>query len=322
MAYSVKRIRNGKAEYITKRTGNLSWSDSMDSLGLEFSLTIPYSHFDKNFKVKLKVGDIIAVYSSKKEVFRGVITETPINGDEYKGYDFAWYLNKSETIMQFKKLAADKAIRQICKKYEVPIAELPKMPTAISKLYKDETVSDIMKDILSKVKKETGQGYRMEMRRGKLYVVKTGYIKIKPTYKDRTGKELSCTKACSISGQRSIEEMKNYIVVAGTNEDKKQIKAVAKSDKSIKKYGLLSVVETKDKLNAAKARNIAKNQLAKLNKVAVSFTAEMPGNNAIRPGRKIYFNRPEAGVKGWYKVKSCTHTVNNGMHWVSCEMEA
>lgn len=322
MDYKVKRIHNGKAEYITKKVGNLTWSDSMDSLGMEFSFSLPHSYFDKQFKGRLYNGDIIVIYNGKTEILRGVITQVPINGDDYSGYDFAWYLNKSETIIQFKKIAADKAIRKLCNKFDVPIAELPKMATSISKLYKDMVVSDILKDILKKVKNETGQGYRMEMNKGKLHIVKSGYIKVKPTYTDRTGRKIACSKAASITGSRSIEELRNQVIVAVTDEKKAQVKATAKSSSSIKKYGLLSAVETKDKLTAAKARNIAKNKLKELNRVAVEFTAEMPGNNAVRAGRKLYFDRPEVGVKGWYKVKSCTHTVNNGVHWMSCEMEA
>lgn len=321
MDYKVKWIHNGKAEYITKKVGNLTWKDSLDSLGMEFSFSVPFLRFDDQFKRRLYNGDTIVVYRKGKEFLRAVITHTPINGDEYSGYDFAWYLNKSETIYQAKKIAADKAIRQLCKRFDVPIGELPKMATLISKLYKDMTASDILKDILNKVKNETGQGYRMEMRKGKLNFVKTGYIKVKPVYTDKTGKRISCTKAAAISGDRSIEEMRNQVVVAGTDEKKAQVKATAKSSKSIKKYGLLQEVETKDKLTEAKARNIAKNKLKELNKEAVTFTAEMPGNNEVRAGRRLYFDRPEIGVKGWYKVKSCTHTINNDLHWMSCEME-
>lgn len=320
--YKVKWIHNGKAEYITKSVGNLTWKDSLDTLGMEFSFSMHHSFFDNQFKRRLYNGDTIVVYRKDKELLRGVITKVPINSDEYSGYDYAWYLNKSETIYQAKKIAADKAIKQLCKRFDVPIGELPKMATLISKMYKDMTVSDILIDILQKVKNETGQAYRMEMWKGKLNFVKTGYIKVKPVYTDKTGTKISCTKAAAITGERSIEELRNQIVVAGTDENKTQVKATAKSSTSIKKYGLLQAIETKDKLTAAKARNIAKNKLQELNKVAVTFTAEMPGNNEVRAGRKIYFDRPEVGLKGWYKVKASTHTINNGLHWMSCEMEA
>ena len=322
MEFKIVRVHNGAKETITKKVGSLSWTDSMDSLGVEFSFTFPYSYWDSQFKNKLQLGDLIIIKSGKKEITRGIITQTPINGDDYKGYDYALYLNKSEAIFQCKKIGASKAITQLLARYGVPIGEMPKLTTAINKLYKDVAVSEIIKSILSEVHDETGKSYRMEMTRGKFCIRRSGYIKIKPKYVDELGEKVSCTKACSVTGTRSIEDMRNQIIIAGTGDKKAQIKATVKDSKSIKKYGLLSQVETVEKTNQAKAKQKGKNLLKKLNKKTVSFTCEMPGSTIIRAGRKIYFNRPEAGIKGWYKVKSATHNVTEGIYTVSLEMEA
>lgn len=322
MEFKIVRVHNGVKETITKKVGSLSWTDSMDSLGVEFSFTFPYSYWDSQFKNKLQLGDLIIIKSGKKEITRGIITQTPINGDDYKGYDYAFYLNKSEAIFQCKKIGASKAITQLLARYGVPIGEMPKLTTAINKLYKDVAVSEIIKSILSEVHDETGKSYRMEMTRGKFCIRRSGYIKIKPKYVDELGEKVSCTKACSVTGTRSIEDMRNQIIIAGTGDKKAQIKATVKDSKSIKKYGLLSQVETVEKTNQAKAKQKGKNLLKKLNKKTVSFTCEMPGSTIIRAGRKIYFNRPEAGIKGWYKVKSATHNVTEGIYTVSLEMEA
>ena len=322
MEFKIVRVHNGVKETITKKVGSLSWTDSMDSLGVEFSFTFPYSYWDSQFKNKLQLGDLIIIKAGKKEITRGLITQTPINGDDYRGYDYAFYLNKSEAIFQCKKIGASKAITQLLARYSVPIGEMPKLTTAINKLYKDMTISDIIKSILSEVHDETGKSYRMEMTRGKFCIRRSGYIKIKPKYVDELGEKISCTKACSVTGTRSIEDMKNQIIIAGTGDKKAQIKATVKDSKSIKKYGLLSQVETVEKTNQAKAKQKGKNLLKKLNKKTVSFTCEMPGSTIIRAGRKIYFNRPEAGIKGWYKVKSATHNVTEGKYTVSLEMEA
>nr|DAM80985.1 MAG TPA: 43 kDa tail protein [Caudoviricetes sp.] len=322
MEFKIVRVHNGVKETITKKVGSLSWTDSMDSLGVEFSFTFPYSYWDSQFKNKLQLGDLIIIKSGQKEITRGIITQTPINGDDYRGYDYAFYLNKSEAIFQCKKIGASKAITQLLARYGVPIGEMPKLTTAISKLYKDVAVSEIIKSILSEVHDETGKSYRMEMTRGKFCIRRSGYIKIKPKYVDELGEKVSCTKACSVTGTRSIEDMRNQIIIAGTGDKKAQIKATVKDSKSIKKYGLLSQVETVEKTNQAKAKQKGKNLLKKLNKKTVSFTCEMPGSTIIRAGRKIYFNRPEAGIKGWYKVKSATHNVTEGIYTVSLEMEA
>lgn len=319
--YKVKRIHNGKSEYITAMVGNLQWSDSLDSLGMEFSFDIPHSYWDDQFKERLYNGDTIVIYRDSTELLRGIITNVPINGATYSGYDYAFYLNKSKTVIQFNKISASTAIRKLCDRYNVPIGEMPKLSTSINKVYKGQTVSDILLDILEQVKNETGQEYRMEMWKGKLSIIKSGEIKVKPTYTPIGGSEVSCTKSAEITGTRNSEELKNKIIVAGSGEDQMQIKATAKSEASIKKYGLLSDVETREKLDDAKARNIAKNKLKELNKVSISFTAEMVGNISVRSGRALYFDRPEVGIKGWFKVKSCVHTINNHQHRMSCEME-
>lgn len=322
MEFKIVRVHNGTKETITKKVGSLSWTDSMDSLGVEFSFIFPYSYWDSQFKNKLQLGDLIIIKAGKKEITRGIITQAPINGDDYRGYDYAFYLNKSEAIFQCKKIGASKAITQLLARYGVPIGEMPKLTTAINKLYKDMTISDIIKSILSEVHDETGKSYRMEMTRGKFCIRRSGYIKIKPKYVDELGEKVPCTKACSITGTRSIEDMRNQIIIAGTGDKKAQIKATVKDSKSIKKYGLLSQVETVEKTNQAKAKQKGKNLLKKLNKKTVLFTCEMPGSTIIRAGRKIYFDRPEAGIKGWYKVKSATHNVSEGKYTVSLEMEA
>lgn len=306
---------NGKTRDITSETGNLTWSDSEDALGVEFS-------FD--CKKGIYCGDIVTLKSGKTEIFRGIITAVGFSDGktrQVKGHDFAWYLNKSECIVQFKKIAADKAIKQLCSRYNVPIGSIASMKTSIKKIYKDQLVYDVILDILKQVRKETGHGYRVEMRKGKLYVVKKGSIKIEPYYTDAAGRKVLSYKTCSINGERSIEEMKNEIIVAGSGEKAKQIKAVVKSSASIKKYGLLSQVETGEKLTEAKARNTGKNKLKQLNKIETSFTAEMLGGITVQASRLIYFNRPEASIKGWYKVRSCTHSFSGNIHSVSCEME-
>lgn len=308
---------NGK----TIEVGNVEWSDSLDSLGTDFSFDYAYGSFDSQFKDQLKNGDIITMFNGNDEIMRGIITTIPIGDSNYSGHDFAFYLNKSECVIQFKKIAADKAIKQLLARFDVPIGSICAMPTNIKKVYKDQIVGDVIVDILKQVRHETGKHHRIEMKKGKFYISEYNTIKIKPYYIDELGKKVSCTKSAKISGTRSIEDLKNQITVCGNGEKATQIKSIAKSSSSIKKYGLLSEVVTKENVTTSKAKNTAKNELAEMNKVATSFTAEMHGSFAIKSGRLIYFDRPEVKVKGWYKVKSCTHAYNNLTHWISCEME-
>ena len=321
MEFTVKRYHEKKWSDISGRVGNLSWNDDLDALGDEFNFTFAQSIYDSNFKSSLTLGDMVKIKSDNNEVLRGIITETPINGTSYKGYDFAFYLNKSEVVIQFKGIAADKAIEQLLKRYDIPHEPIPKMSTSIKKVYKDVTVSDVLLDILKKHRQESKKSYKMEMYKGKLRFVDNLAKKIKPTYTDELGRKVLCTRAANITGTRSIAELRNKVVVSGNSDKSKQIKAIATASKSIEKYGLLTAVETVDKITTAKAKNKAKNILEDLNKVVVEFTAEMPGNHTVKSGRLLNFDIPELNIKGWYRVKSCTHTVTGSGYRMSCEME-
>lgn len=301
--------------------GDLSWKESEDSLGADFSFSCPFSPYDDEYNKLLKVGSVVVVYMGSKEILRGIITTANFDGS-YSGYDFCWYLNKSEEILQLKKVAADKAIKDLLKKYGVPAGNIPKLATSISKLYKDEVVSDILRDILKRVKHETGKGYRLEMNQGKLDIVEKGSIHIEPTYTDDLGSRKKITDTAEISGSRSIENLVNRVIVAGTDDSKKQIKATAEDSKSISKYGLITQVETEDNLNEAKARNKAEKILKENDKVTVSFAADMMGSADVKPCRRLYFENKAYGLKGWYKVVSCTHSISGGIYKVSAEMEA
>lgn len=315
MEFKLKLYHDGKAKDITASAGSVEWGDSLDSLGTDFSFTCrkgPYA------------GDHIVLFYGKTEIFRGIILDVGFSDGqtrEIKGRDFAFYLDKNETAIQFKKISAKQAIEKLCDRYEVPIGSIAKMNTSIKKVYKGETAYDIIMDILSQVEEETGDKHRVEMRKGKLYVVKNSSIKVEPYYINEAGKKVISAEVCGISGTRSIEEMKNKIVVAGSGEDSLQIKATVKDSKSIKKYGLLTKVETQDNLNESKARNIGKNKLKALNRIETNFTAKMQGGVNTQSGRLIYFNRPEVGVKGWYLIRSCRHQITNGKHTLTCEME-
>lgn len=314
---------DGKVEDITQRVGSVRWSDSTDQLGAEFSFSIPFSKWDENFKsLSIAPGSLFRLYNGSTLWFQGIITTTPVNDSEYSGYDLSWYLNQSTTTIQFKKIRADKAIKQLCSKFGVPVGTISTMKTTIKATYKDKTPADIIKSILKKAKAETGVSHRLEMKNGKLCITKLSRIEITPTYIDELGRRIPCVNTAEITGSRSIEEMKNSVTYTGKAKGKKKktVKVTAKSSLSIKKYGLISTVVSADNLTTAKARQRAKNKLKSLNKVTVTLDCRMRGSILIRPGRWIQFPKSGIGASGWFKVKSCTHEIVGDDYFVEMEM--
>ena len=163
---------DGKPRNITKIIKDLSWEDDIETLGTKLSFNSARNINDSNMAGYdvIESGDKVILYNGSMEIFRGIVTN--IDWGRYeKGitcFDYAFYLNQSKTVKQFKGIAASKAIAELCNRFSVPIGSIDTINTSITMIYKDKTVADIIQDILYHVLLETGNKYRLEMRLGKL----------------------------------------------------------------------------------------------------------------------------------------------------------
>jgi len=311
---------------ITQLCGDLAWNDSVDNLAMEFSLSFARNTADKyiaKFDI-VEAEDKLVIFNNDIEVFRGIITDVDwqLHSKQLKCMDYAFYLNKNDTIIQFRKINASKAIQQVCAKFNIKV-DVPALATSISKIYKDNTVSEIITDILTQVFEETGRKYFYEMYRDTLHIRAQGYTAIVVSVQTAVnGKEFSIADAIgNISKSESIAEKRNSILV--TSGDEKSVKVIgsAKDAESIKRAGLMQEVMSVDDKDKSKATNIAKNKLKELNKVTEELTIEVLGNDRVKCGRLIYIDVPEYKAKGKYLIKSSSHTYTNRIHKCSINIE-
>ncbi|QEK13730.1 hypothetical protein FQB35_15495 (plasmid) [Crassaminicella thermophila] len=308
----------GQQRNISSIIGTLSWFSSEDTLGVQLNFETPYSDVTK-------IGQMVVLRNNGKEIFRGIIVAEEINrkfSRSYIAFDYAFYLNKSKGIYQFNKIQASKAITQLLNDFNVPIGNIINIPTIINHIYYDKVISDIIKDILQQATNETGQKYRLEMREGKLYIEKQTDLVINATFKLASNlKENSITSAMSNpTRRRSIEDMKNSIMIVVNNKDSATLVGEAKDETSIKQYGLLQEVQTIDEKDIVQAKNIAQTLLKDLNKIFEDNSIECIGNDDVRAGRILEIIEPITGMNGQYRIISCTHNINNGIHKMSLDL--
>ncbi|OLS02236.1 XkdQ/YqbQ family protein [Tissierella creatinophila] len=317
MTYKLNLIKNnGFRKSLTPISGNLSWKDSIDTLGMELSFDI--ARRDD----KVEIGDKIIMYSNNKEIFRGIIVDlgTEIYTKSITAFDYAFYLNKSKTIVQFNKTRADNAIRTLCSKFNIPIGRIVGISTPIAKIYKDDTISDIIKDILDQATSTLGIKYRLEMREGKLFIERYTELIVKPIFKSLNLDVLK--NIGGISKSESISDMKNSILISSGDEKSSRVVATAKDNKNISKFGLLQDVESVDDKDIAKAKNIAKNKLKELNKIGEDISlGPLLGDDRVRAGRILELDNNLFGLKGKYLVKDCTHNYHNSIHTMNVTIE-
>ena len=289
---------------IIKYSNNLSWSNDIGTLATSLSFDSILDLAEGRSKIILKKDKII--------IFEGIVVSktNKENIHSYTAMDYAFYLNKNKYVMQFRNVYAKTALQQVCKKIGINNS-ITWLGTRINKLYYQETLSDIIKDILEQCYKEIGTNYIMEMQGKTLYINRLIDLKINST--------VLIEKDYRVS--RSMEDMQNRIIAV--NNDGK-IMADIKDTKNIKTYGeLADIISVEDK-NKSQAYNIARNELREKNKTKKELTF-----NTIDTGKGIYINcnrlirvnLGKYGVNGWYRIKSTQHHLNNNIHKIGITID-
>lgn len=320
MAHELWLIKGTTMTNITPLIGTLNWRGNVDELGDEISFDVAFNdvrHFPSN---PCDIGDMVVLKNGDYEITKAVIVEENKSGRSpigYTAFDFAFYLNKSNAVYQFKKLSADQCIRKVLGDFNVPIGRIASMSVKIDKIFNDVVVSDIIREIIEIVEQKQGTKYLMEMRQGKLYIEKQSDLTIKGTF-TLNGVIHDVTSAISNpSKKRSITDMVNSIQVV--SNDKVVLK---KSDTAmVNKYGVLQKVVTLDEKEKLSAAQVAQNELKALSKVVEETSVELLGDDRVRAGRLFQIEEPITGIKGTYLIKDVNHSISNGIHKMTLGLE-
>src|SRR5690606_15597533 len=150
---------------ITMMTGSINWRSNVDELGDEISFDLVTSprYFPRS---PVDLGDIVILKNGNEEITRAVVVDESKSEDavSHTAFDYAFYLNKSNAVYQFKKMRADECIKKICRDFNVPVGYIAPIPTIITKIYNDVLVSDIIRDILEAAERARKTKYLLEMR--------------------------------------------------------------------------------------------------------------------------------------------------------------
>lgn len=315
--HNINLIQNEKIINITKISGDISFTTSLDTLGASFDFSVARNFDDPNFSLveTIKCGQIIKFENEEKTLFAGIIVD--ITTDRFsksiKCLDFYFYLNKNKVIKQFNELDASSCIRSLLEEIDAKIGNIEPIATSISKIYKNSTIAEIIKDILETVNEELGKKYTLEIEDTTFNLVLHEKIQV----------HITKTHLGMPSLNESITEMKNIILVISNDQEDESIYATAKDESGIKKYGMLQeIIEVDpDKDDISKVRNIAETKLKELNKIFTKTSLEVLGNDDLRAGRILDIEIKEFAIKNEFLIKSCTHSFQKGEHICSLELE-
>lgn len=306
--------------------GNLTWRDTVDTLGVEVDFELPINRYDKKFEFlyDITLGDPIQILNAKGEVLVQaiIVSETP-NGKitSFTAYDMAWYLNKSTVIKQFKKMIGNDCVKSLCKEIGIDV-EVSGLDTKIDKIYKDKAVSEVIKDIIEQCSQFNSKKFFIEFDKNKLIVSPYKKIKVFGTFEIQKDKFININENIGgVSLSKSIVDMKNSVLVITENKGAIRTIGEEQDSKSIEKYGKLQEVVTLDEKEFSKANLVAKNELKKLNKITEDFSIDVLGDDNVKSGRVIDIDLPLFNLKGEYLIKESNHTISNHIHKISLKLE-
>lgn len=295
------RLMSERGE-ITGRCNNISWQSDVEALGAQIT-------FDSLYDIP--EGAIVSTVFDGREDIRAIIFDKTANRHTYSytALDFA-HLLKNEVIKQFNYMPASEAITSLLSEYGVK-CKCTSIPTLITKLYK-ESLSNIVEDILEQAAADQGVEYVKEMQADSLVIEKLTDRKVRP--------ELLIGADMPI--ESSISELINRVVVVSGGEGNAAVQAVAENAASIARYGLRQTLYSVDDKDIAQAGNIAKNLLAQ--GCLVKHRATVPalalsGGQTVKANRLIFLRAGK--LNGWYRIKSASHSLAEGKHTISMEVE-
>lgn len=307
MYYSLLANINGKWKEILPHSNNVGWSQDSDNLGIELN-------FDS--MISLNEGCYISLRIDGKEHFRGIVIKrtTRLNTYSYTCLDFMFYLNKNSEIIQFNGLSASECIKQLLRIVTIKHS-IPNIQTRIKKIYKQQSISLIIDDILQQVLDETGVKYIY-------YMQADTYILERLTTK-RLNAKLQIDKA--MTRETAIDELVNSVIVIASEGENTNILAKKIDAKSISKYGRLQEVIGVDKKEYSKAQQIALNTLALKNKPKNTLTLNcinIENGENIRANTGLHFNlQAKFGGNSWYWVKTVSHNLSNNKHYINLTLQ-
>nr|DAX52550.1 MAG TPA: 43 kDa tail protein [Caudoviricetes sp.] len=315
-----------KDKDVSEIIGNLTWRDTVDTLGVEVDFELPVNRYDKKFEFlyDITLGDPIQILNDKGEtlVQAIIVSETP-NGKitSFTAYDMAWYLNKSTVIKQFKKMIGNDCIKSLCKEIGIKV-EVSGLDTKIDKIYKDKSISDVIKDIIEQCSQFNSKKFFIEYDKDTLRIMPYKKIKIVGQFEMQKDKFININENIGgVSLSKSIVDMKNSVLVVTENKGAIRTIGEEQDSKSIEKYGKLQEVVTLDEKEFSKANLVAKNELKKLNRITEDFSIDVLGDDKVKSGRVIDIDLPLFNLKGEYLIKESNHTVSNHIHKISLKLE-
>lgn len=305
-------IINGKD--ITVLTEKLTFSSSVDSLAVSASLSFPY-YENTDFKVDINLGDSIEIIHNES-IYKGIVisVEEEEKKKNIKAMDMAFYLNRNKILKQIRNTTGNEAIKSICSEQGIPIS-IDGLDTKINKVYRSESISSVIKDIIEQDSKQSGNKYVIYSKDNTIYIEKQGTTVFNVSFKFANEHLTDDRLITNAKHTKSIEELVNSVKVYSNDDKSTNLLSEATDGNSVGKYGRLEEVVELQSLEAKKADEVAQTTLKSSNKVKETLNIDLATDDYILAGVSIMYKSKK------YLVSSCELNFNNNYFTASLNLK-
>lgn len=293
-------VSNDKEIYnISELVNSITYTDKLNDgcSKLEFSFVGNDPVVENANKVRFTYEDV---------VFSGFIFKHGHNSKNevtVTAYDQLRYAKAKDTIV-VQKDTVTTLVKRMCSYFGLKSGTLTNTKYVLpTKPYIDNTWLDILYDSIKETITNTGEWFCLRDEGGSIFLRNIKDLELDLVLGDKS-------LAYDFSYMKSIDDdfyNQIKIYIKGKDENTVGYFESAKSEESIKRYGLLQYFETVENQNASQAR-VKANMLLKLyNREAESLTLECLGDPRVRAGSSFYAQIEDIELEKRLIVRSVTH---------------
>lgn len=327
--YKVTLCKDGQSEDITDLVGELTWSESIDTVGMSLSFEVPDTEERYVPRLLIMAGDVIKVENGEGDVTEAIVVSVTRDYPkrQVKAYDYGFYLNKNDTVIQFLNVSVTEALSQLFNSLNIPIGSICDMPAKVKGVY-IKNVNEIIKELIKIQQDNDGKKYYYELRGAAVYVFQLTEDPIEYIFKpavnvaafDVTDKEAHGRGKYT----HSIDALKNQVravINSKTTGNMPAMEYSVRDDESIKKYGLLSENFSVSSDDYKNIKKLAENELKDKDKLKRELSMDFIGHDKARPGRVMHIADDYLCIDDLFRITSVTHNVKGDIHTMSCTLE-
>ena len=326
--YKIILTKNNESQDITNLVSDLSWSENIDTVGVTLSFSVPDKEERYIPRLLIMAGDIVQLFGDSGELIRAIVVSVSRNYPKrtVKAYDFGFYLNKNDVIIQFKDKSVSACLKLLFSKVGIGIGSVCDMPANVKGVY-IKNVNEVIKELIKIQQDNDNKKYYYEMRADKIHVFQLPTEPIPYIFKPavNVGRFDVTDKNAHSRGKytHSIENMKNAVIAevnTKTSGEMPEKQFIARDEESIKKYGLLAENYSVNSDEADNIQELAKNELKEKNKINRELSMDFIGHDSARPGRVMHIVDEWLGIDDNYRIHSVNHRIKGNIHTMSCSL--